>query len=92
MTRIETTKRINLAQLSVELGRVGLKMGDGYIEADVDRATLQAKIDAHSANDAWVDPDPAPTPPTPRDVARAKVQSIQAGPIRDALVALLDAI
>lgn len=92
MARVETDKKINPSQLSHELGVVPLRVGAGYVDADVDLATLQAKVAAHSARDGWVNPNPETRPPTPREVARTKVMQIQAGPIRDALVALLDAI
>lgn len=61
MARVSTSKTINPSQLGVELGRVALRVGDGYVDAPtVDEAALQAGIDAHVADPDWVDPNPPP--------------------------------
>lgn len=55
MTTVATDKAINTRRLSEELGGIGFRIEfDGTtrtITADVDAATLQAKIDAHVAID-----------------------------------------
>ena len=56
MAEVTTTKLINLAQLTTEMGGIGLSAhtSDGTTTVhteDVDQATLQAAIDAHVAID-----------------------------------------
>lgn len=63
MARIETDKKINPTQLGIELGRVPLKVGGGYVESGaVTEAELRAAVDAHVADDAYVDPQYVPPP------------------------------
>lgn len=63
MARVETTKDIDPTQLGIELGRVALRVGGGYVASDaVDQATLEAGVAAHAADPAYVDPNPAPPP------------------------------
>jgi hypothetical protein len=65
MAETTTTKAVNPAQLSVELGRVPLKAvgpdddGAWTVRADVAQAALDAAVNAHAADDRWADPNPS---------------------------------
>lgn len=69
MARVDTDKKINPTQLGIELGRVPLRVSAGrYVDAEgVDEAALRDAIDAHVADDGYVDPEAPPPPPDPDD-------------------------
>lgn len=76
-----TTKKLNSSQLSVEMGRIGLRVvgpyEDGSYKVKTDEATedaLRAAIEAHVADDAWVDPDPPPPPPEEQERQRKEAR------------------
>ena len=62
MASVETADAVNLYQLSVELGGVGIRRvgpradGSSTLSADVDQAVLDAAIAAHVADPAVVPP------------------------------------
>ncbi len=59
MASVKTSKRINLTQLDVELGSIGLRAvgaipfdpEEKTIEADIPQSTLEAAVEAHVAVD-----------------------------------------
>lgn len=67
MARVETDKAVNATQLGIELGRVPLRAVSGaFVESDaVDEATLAAAVEAHVAEDGYVDPQYV-APPDPQ--------------------------
>lgn len=98
---VTTSKQVNVSQLAVEMGRVPLRCvgpdaeGKTIVIGDVTDAAIKSAIDAHTANPNWVDPNapaPAPTRAQKIDTAKKQVAAIQAGPIRDSLLAIIEAL
>lgn len=99
MAEATTTNRVNVSQLCYELGKVPLhSVGpdvDGVTTIDteaVGASVLAAAVKAHIANPGWVDPDAVPPAASAKEVAQQKVASVPAGPIRQALLAIIEAI
>lgn len=99
MAEATTTNPVNVSQLCYELGKVPLHSvgptptGETTISTDaVDAKTLAAAVKAHIADPAWVDPDAVPPAASAKEVAQQKVASVPAGPIRQALLAIIEAI
>lgn len=80
---------VNGDALAAEIGDVSVSVGvEGdelvvEVVGDIDEAQVAAIVAAHV---------PPPTPPDPRVAAREKAAKVPAGPIRDALLAILDAV
>lgn len=86
---LETAKTINLGQLSVELGGVGLSMDDygdhRVVSGEVSQASLEAAIEAHDAQ-----PHPAPEPPEPPPPGPARLLQAQVDELTDLMFALME--
>lgn len=77
MARVQIDKKVNATQLCVELGRVPLRVGDGYVDTDaVAQSDLEAAVTAHVADDSYVDPQ-AP-PPSTEAQARQRLRDLKA--------------
>lgn len=84
MAQLTTEKVVNLGQLSVEMGRIGLRAvgpdEDGQTNISTDGASedeLEAAIAAHVADPNWTDPNPPPevVEAEKRDAERSQAQA-----------------
>jgi len=68
MSKLFTTKKINIDQLSheskIDMNIVSDPDGKITIESSVDQDILEGFVDAHKADDKWVNPTPAKVEPT----------------------------
>lgn len=62
MSKVITTKKINIDQLGhesqIDLNIVSEPTGESIIESRVAQNVLESFVNAHEANDNWVNPDP----------------------------------
>lgn len=62
MSQVITTKKINIDQLGHEsqiaLNIISEPTGETIIESNVAQNVLESFVNAHEANDNWVNPDP----------------------------------
>jgi hypothetical protein len=62
MSQVITTKKINLDQLGyesgIDLNIISEPTGETIINSSVEQGVLQGFIDAHNANENWINPDP----------------------------------
>jgi hypothetical protein len=62
MSQVITTKKIYIDQLSYEsqiaLNIISEPTGESIIESSVAQNVLESFVDAHEANDNWVNPEP----------------------------------
>lgn len=84
MARVDTDKTVNATQLGIELGRVPLVVGDGYVSSDaVTEPVLRAALDVHVADVDYI--DPLAVPPADPDVdLAARIQAVHEDPLVDA--------
>ena len=68
MSQVTTTKKINIDQLGhesmIDMNIVSDPDGTTTIESSVDQALLEEFVDAHKADDKWINPTPAKAEPT----------------------------
>lgn len=65
MSKVTTTKKINIDQLGhesqIDLNIVNNPDGEIIITSSTDEKTLKSFIDAHIADDNWINPEPVKT-------------------------------
>lgn len=68
MSKITTSKKINIDQLGheskIDLNIVSDPNGETIIESSVEQSVLESFIEAHKANDNWINPTPTKIEPT----------------------------
>ena len=68
MSQVTTTKKINIDQLGhesgIDLNIISEPTGETIINSSVDQSVLEGFVNAHTADDKWINPTPAPKEPT----------------------------
>jgi hypothetical protein len=68
MSQIITTKKINIDQLGhesgIDMNIISEPTGETIINSSVEQSVLEGFVDAHKADDKWINPTPAKEEPT----------------------------
>jgi hypothetical protein len=68
MSQVTTTKKINLDQLGhesgIDMNTISEPTGETIINSSVDQLVLEGFVDAHKADDKWVNPTPTKAEPS----------------------------
>ena len=68
MSQVTTTKKINIDQLSheskIDMNIISEPTGETIINSSVAQSVLEGFINAHTADDNWVNPTPPKAEPT----------------------------
>ena len=76
MSKITTTKKINIDQLGhesqIDMNILSEPTGETIIESSVEQSVLEGFIEAHKADDKWINP----TPPKPEPTVAEKLASV----------------
>lgn len=68
MSQVTTTKKINIDQLAhesgIDMNIISELTGETIINSSVAQSVLEGFVDAHTADDKWVNPTPAKAEPT----------------------------
>ena len=68
MSQITTTKKINIDQLSheskIDMNIISEPTGETIINSSVAQSVLEGFVNAHTADDKWVNPTPPKAEPT----------------------------
>lgn len=68
MSQVTTTKKINIDQLGhesgIDMNIISEPTGETIINSSVAQSVLEGFVDAHTADDKWVNPTPPKAEPT----------------------------
>jgi hypothetical protein len=68
MSQVTTTKKINIDQLGhesgIDMNIISEPTGETVINSSVAQSVLESFVNAHTADDKWVNPTPAKAEPT----------------------------
>jgi hypothetical protein len=76
MSKVTTTKKINIDQLGhesqIDMNIISEPTGETIIESSVEQSVLEGFIEAHKADAKWINP----TPPKPEPTVAEKLASV----------------